>query len=128
MTRRPVAVWLITAFYALVGAYGIYVTTSVLAGSMRLPILAQWQVAATVVLYAVIVLSALALFLMKQWAPYLFLGVFVVSIGIVLYLAFSADYLEVLGRARVFDLAISWVILGSTCWYTFRLKKQGVLR
>ena len=71
--------------------------------------------------------GAIALFLLRKEALYLFGTGFVVIIVTTLLHAIFKGFLSALGGPGVWGMLIGLGIVAAVCWYTSRLKVRGVL-
>jgi hypothetical protein len=134
-SRRPVWVWVISAFYLLSAGWTLLSSALISSGAIKINAAQEayfasltsvdWFFSASI--GAIGFAGAIYLLLLHRLAVVLF------SLALVLDLAFAAfqtmrtNWAEALGGSGLFGVLLGWLILVAVILYTRRLAKRGVL-
>lgn len=134
--RRPVGVWLISAFYLVSAGWTLLSFALVLGHVVPLPpdqqayfdslTAVDWSF--SVAIAALGVGAAVCLFLLRRIAVVLFAVALVLNLAFTAIHAMRTNWAEALGAAGLVGAVIGWLILVGVVAYAQRLAKRGVLR
>jgi len=134
--NRPKWVWAITIIFffapgwTLLSFYLVSVGSIPIAGPVKVYFesLTTFDHILTVAIVLANFLGAIALFLLKKIAFYLFTGALIGNFLVTIWYALSKGWLVAFGGRVVFATLIGWALLVAVCIYLWNLKKKGVLR
>lgn len=135
MRKRPIWVWVISIFYFVSALWTLFSFYMIYSGALPLPpeqaryfaSLTALDYFFTVATACLSIAAVIALFLLRKAAFYLFLAGLGLDIVLSVEQLIANDLPAALGLAGLVGAAFGWVILGAICYYTWRLKKRGVL-
>lgn len=134
--KRPILVWVISAFYVFSTAYTLLSFYLIWSGAITVSQpqrayfagLTVLDYLATIITGLLNLSGAIALFLLRRLALYLFLGGF--SAGLVLSVAqaLTLDWVAALPSGGLIGAILGWLIAIGIILYAWRLARAGVLK
>ena len=134
--KRPKLVWAVFLFYILSAGYNILLLTLVYSG--LIPVtpdpatyfrnLSTFDLVITVLSGTLQVAGAIAIFLLRKIAVYLFSAAFVLVILETLVHTYTTNFMDALGGPGAVGVLIVYGILFAVCIYAWRLSARGVLK
>lgn len=133
--KRPKLVWAVFLFYILSVGFTILSFALVLSGAVSVPpeqraylqSLSTFDWVVTVLTGALNVAGAIAIFLLRKVAFYLFSAAFVLVILQTLVHTVTTSFIAALGGSGAVGGLIGYGILFAVCIYAWRLRARGVL-
>jgi len=134
--RRPKAVWVISIFYFISAIWTTLSFYLVYAGAVHVndaqaAYFSHLSAVDYVIALATTLLSlagAVALFLLRRPAPFLFIAAMAVGFIITVWHVATKGWLNAIGGAGLIGTVIGWTIGLWICTYSWQLLKEGMLR
>ena len=134
--KRPILVWVIVAFFLLSASFTLLSFYLILSGAVPLTPaqqtyfekLTKVDYGLSIVVGVVNLTGAIALFLLRRLAFYLFSGALALSMLMAPWHMLTKDWLSAAGGPGAAGGLFGWVILLAVCLYAWKLTKVGILR
>jgi len=134
-SRRPVWVWVISAFYLLSAGWTLLSFALIFSGTIKINAAKDVYFASLTSVDWFFSLSigvigfagAISLFLLRRLAAVLFSVAFVLNLTLTAFQTMRTNWAEALGGSGLFAVLFGWVILVAVILYAHRLTKRGVL-
>ena len=135
ISKRPIPVWIISAFFFFSAIYTLYSFAIVLSGNVNLtPQMQRYLESLTPLNYIISIgigflnlSGAITLFMLRKHAAYFFLSGLILSIASFVYNILTTNWLET-GAAGVIGAFLSQLLVLAVVIYAFRLRKRGTLK
>ena len=132
---RPVAVWLLCAFYALTGGFGLVSLLLLLSGALGVPAgeesylqrTGPFDLSLSFLVNLLMIAFAIAFFRLRAGAVRLIAALVIATLVADSFAIFARGFLETARLATFVLLAISLLLMLVTLWYSVRLKQKGIL-
>jgi hypothetical protein len=134
-SRRPIGVWIISAFYLLSAGWTLLSFALILSGAIKIsPVQEVYFASLTSVdwflslsIGVIGVAGAISLFLLRRLAVVLFSLALALNLTFTMFQTMRTSWTEALGGSGLFGVLLGWLILVAVILYTLRLSKKGVL-
>lgn len=134
-SRRPLGVWLISAFYVLSAGWTLLSFALIFSGAIRINAAQEAYFASltnvdwffSLSIGVICITGAISLFLLRRLAVVLFSVALLLNLAVTAYQMARTNWTEALPSGGLLGALLGWLILVAVILYTRSLSKRGVL-